>query len=161
MIFETKRLCVRKLKFTDIDSFHKMQSDIEVMRYITGKAATYDESVKMLKSWIDRYTIKISEWPFAIELKENNNFIGICGIREDNEIGFRFSKDYWGVGYGTEVLDGIITYSRNLGLKNLLAEVIITNERSFKILQKAEFIIIKKRICKETELPEYLMKLIL
>ena len=67
-----------------------MQSDIEVMRYVTGKAATYDESVEKLKSWIDRYTTKISEWPFAIELKENNIFIGICGIIEHNEIGFRF-----------------------------------------------------------------------
>ena len=66
MIFETKRLRVRKLNFSDIDAFHKMQSDIEVMRYISGKAATYDESVKKLRSWIDRYRSKKYEWPHKI-----------------------------------------------------------------------------------------------
>ena len=159
MIFETKRLRVRKLKFSDIEAFHKMQSDIEVMRYVTGKAATYDESVEKLKSWIDIYTIKISEWPFAVELKESNEFIGICGIIEENEIGFRFLKENWGLGYGTEILDGIIRYSRNLGLKNLKAEVIIENERSYKILKRAGFMITRKRVCKEIQLPEYLMEL--
>jgi RimJ/RimL family protein N-acetyltransferase len=159
MIFETKRLRVRKLNFSDINDFHKMQSDIEVMRYITGKAATYEESVKKLRSWICRYSTKKYEWPFAIELKENDNFIGICGIIEDNEIGFRFSHEHWGKGYGTEVLEGIIVYSRNLGLKSLIAEVIIDNEGSFKILKRSGFIIKAQRICKTTQLPEYLMQL--
>ncbi len=159
MIFETKRLRVRKLKFSDIEAFHKMQSDMDVMKYVTGKAATYDESVEKLKSWIDRYATKISEWPFAIELKENNKFIGICGIIEENEIGFRFLKENWGLGYGAEILDGIIRYSRNLGLKNLIAEVIIENKSSYIIFKNAGFMIREQRICKEIELPEYLMQL--
>jgi len=159
MIFETKRLRVRKLKLSDIEAFHKMQSDIEVMRYVTGQVATYDESVEKLKSWIDMYTTKISEWPFAIEIKENNKFIGICGIIEENEIGFRLIKENWGLGYGTEILDGVIMYSRNLGLIKLIAEVIIENESSYKILKRAGFIIKGQRICKEIQLPEYLMHL--
>lgn len=159
MIFETKRLRVRKLEFSDLDAFHKMQSDIEVMRYITGKAATYDESKVKLKSWIGSYTSKINEWPFAVEIKENNKFAGICGIIQENEIGFRLSKEYWRVGYGTELLDGLIHYTRYLGFKKLIAEVIVANEGSYKILKRAGFLIIEKRKCKNTHLPEYLMEL--
>jgi RimJ/RimL family protein N-acetyltransferase len=159
MIFETKRLGVRKLKFSDVEAFHKMQSDMLVMRYVTGKIATYDESVEKLKFWIDMYATKTSEWPFAIEIKENNEFIGICGIIEENEIGFRFLKEKWGLGYGTEILDGIIMYARDLGLKNLIAAIIIENQSSYKILKRAGFIIKQQRICEETQLPEYLMHL--
>jgi len=136
-----------------------MQSDIEVMRYVTGKIATYDESIEKLRSWIDMYATKFSEWPFAVELKENNEFIGICGIIEENEIGFRFLKKNWGLGYGTEIVDGVIRYARDLGLKNLIAEVIIENQSSYKILKRAGFIIKEQQICKETRLPEYLMHL--
>lgn len=159
MIFETNRLRVRKLTISDINDFHKMQSDADVMRYITGKSATFEESVNKLNEWIARYETKVMEWPYAVELKENGNFIGICGIIENNEIGYRFLKAYWYQGYGTELLKGLILFSKQLGLKNLIAEVIIKNEGSYKILKRAGFVVINEQICAYTQLPEYLMNL--
>ena len=159
MIFETKRLRVRKLTILDINDFHKMQSNMNVMCYITGKPATFKESVDKLNLWIERYDSKVMDWPFAIELICDNNFVGICGIIEDNEIGYRFLEEFWGNGFGTELVEGIIKYSKKLGLKDLIAEVIIENIRSFKILKNAGFIVENEQICKHTKLPEYIMKL--
>jgi len=161
MIFETNRLRVRKLTFSDLNDFHKMQSDVDVMQYITGKSATFEESVSKLNEWIARYETKIMEWPYAVELVETGKFIGICGIIENNEIGYRFSKEYWYLGYGTELVEGLIQFSKTLGLKNLLAEVIIENKGSYKILKRAGFVVTKQQICKYTKLPEYIMELYL
>ena len=159
MIFETKRLRVRKLTKLDIKDFHKMQSNIEVMLYITGKEATFEESVEKLNEWISRYDAKVMEWPYAVELKSKGHFVGICGIIENNEIGYRFLESFWNKGYGTELVEGLIQFSRKLGLKNLIAEVIIENKGSYKILKNAGFRIEKEQVCKYTKLPEYLMKL--
>ena len=136
-----------------------MQSDIEVMRYITGKTTSYEESLEKLKSWIDRYETKTFGWPYAIELKGTNEFVGVCGIIEDNEIGYRFLQSVWGRGYGTEILDGLVQFSKSLGLKKIIAEVIIDNKASFNILKKAGFVIKDQRICEDTQLQEYLMQL--
>ena len=159
MIFETNRLRVRKLTISDINDFHKMQSDIEVMRYITGSAATFEQSLAKLNEWIARYETKVMEWPYAVELKENGSFIGICGIIENNEIGYRFLKQYWYNGYGTELVQGLILFSKQLGLKNLMAEVIIENKGSYKILKRAGFKVVNEQICKYTKLPECIMNL--
>ena len=159
MIFETNRLRVRKLTFSDINDFHEMQSDAAVMRYITGKVATFEESTAKLNEWISRYETKVMEWPYAVELKENGSFIGICGIIENNEIGYRFLKLFWGKGFGKELVEGLILFSKGIGLKSLQAEVIIENIGSYTILKRAGFVVVKEQICKYTQLPEYIMQL--
>ncbi|SNR75107.1 Protein N-acetyltransferase, RimJ/RimL family [Lutibacter agarilyticus] len=159
MIFETNRLRVRKLTISDLNDFHKMQSDIEVMRYITGSAATFEQSEAKLNEWIARYETKVMEWPYAVTLKENGSFVGICGVIENNEIGYRFLKQYWYNGYGTALVEGLILFSKQLGLKKLMAEVIIENTGSYKILKRAGFTVVKEQVCKYTKLPEYIMNL--
>jgi len=151
------KLRVRELIFSDIEAFHTMQSDIRVMQFITEKAATYDESVAKLVKFIKRYKTKEMEWPFAIESKETSNFMGICGIIEENEIGYRFTPNYWKQGFGTEILEGLIVFAKSLGLKNLMAEVIVENIGSFKILQNTGFKITDKKTCSNTQLSEYKM----
>lgn len=159
MIFETERLRVRKLRLTDLNPFHAMQSDMQVMQYITGQVASLDQSKAKLKAWIDRYQSKKMEWPFAVELKASETFIGICGIIEANEIGYRFIPTFWHKGYGTEILKGLIGYAKQLGLKDLKAEVIIENKASFRLLKNAGFTIVEEKLCINTQLPEYLMTL--
>lgn len=136
-----------------------MQSDIEVMQYITGKVSTYKESLNKLNFWIERYESKLMEWPYAIELKENGNFIGICGIIETHEVGYRLIPNYWKLGYGTEILNGLILFSKELGLNKLKALVVIENKGSLKILKKAGFIVKKKEFCKTLQQEEYIMEL--
>lgn len=159
MIFETKRLRVRKLKISDLNDFHKMQSDIDVMRYITGKSATFNESIAKLNEWIARYETKTMEWPYAVELMDSGSFVGICGIIDANEVGYRFQKQYWKNGFGTEILNGLILFSKEKGLNNLIAQVAIQNKGSLKILTSAGFRITKETVCKKTLIPEYIMKL--
>ncbi len=56
MIFDTDRLRVRKLTFSDIDDFHQMQSNLKVMQYATGKVKSFEEDKKELSKLINKYT---------------------------------------------------------------------------------------------------------
>ena len=49
-IFETKRLLVRKLISSDLNNFHKMQSNLNVMKFVRPEAMTFSENEKELKN---------------------------------------------------------------------------------------------------------------
>ena len=46
IIFETQRLIVRKLLLSDLEPFHEMQSNINVLQYVRVKAMTFEENTK-------------------------------------------------------------------------------------------------------------------
>ena len=78
---------------------------------------------------------------WAIELKEENEFIGLCAFLKNNdnddEIGYRLRENYWGVGYGTEITKGLIDFGfKHLNTDLITADVYVDNLRSVKILEK-------------------------
>ena len=73
--------------------------------------------------------------------KENSDLIGLCLLlindENDRELGYRFREDYWGNGYGTELVKGTIDYCFNeLKLEKITADVNIENTASINILKK-------------------------
>lgn len=166
MIYQTERLLIRKLKTSDIDAFHEMQGNPNVMKYTDAKAKTYDEDVIDLQQVIDYYQKPNNEfWVWAVELKENNAFVGtIAHIKDDdgnNEIGYRFLEKHWNNGFAFESMMGLITYCKSLKIKELVAMVIIKNKASEHIIKKAGFKFVKEYLCEDLKLPERLYKLVL
>jgi RimJ/RimL family protein N-acetyltransferase len=66
MIFETERLIVRKLILSDLNSFHEMQSNPNVMMFAEGAVKNLDEHYKELTNLIKKYSLK------------NNDFLDLC-----------------------------------------------------------------------------------
>ncbi len=165
MIYTTKRLIIRKLKATDIVSFHEMQANPNVMKYTDcPEVKTYDEDVKDLKNLINLYAKKDNKfWVWAVVRKEDNALLGIIALipydKDNDEVGFRFLEKYWNNGYGFEALQGLLIYAKKIGYKKLLAEVYAKNIGSEIILRKAGFTFVKEYICKETKLIDRLFKL--
>ncbi len=160
MIFETERLLIRKLKTTDIEPFHEMQGNINVMRYTDSPAKTYDEDVIDLKRVINFYGKPNNEfWVWAVILKQDNTFLGTIALIDKEEIGYRFLEKYWNNGYAYEAMLGLLDYCRELGLSHVIAEVILKNKASEHIIKKAGFKVVKEYICKDLNLPERLYKL--
>lgn len=143
MIFETKRLVVRKLLMTDLMAFHEMQSNPKVMQYVQGDVKTLDEHQKELKYVISKYKEEGNHfWIYAIILKECNQFLGTVALVKDgttDEIGYRFLEKYWGKGYGNELVEGLIKFCKNQKFNNLTAYVINENKASSKILERNQF----------------------
>ena len=79
---------------------------------------------------------------FAVESKETGNVIGFCGIKylpeiELPEIGYRFLKEYWGKGFGTEAARACVGFARDdLAIKKLVALIVPENTASIRIAEK-------------------------
>jgi ribosomal-protein-alanine N-acetyltransferase len=158
MIFETERLIVRKLILSDVDSFHKMQSNPNVMQFADGEVKTFDEHSLELSDLIKKYTLEYNDfWIYAIERKLDSKFIGTLALVKDvvdDEIGYRFLEKYWSLGFGSEICAGIIRHSKEIGMKKIVAYVVDENIASAKILEKLNFKIEKKFISIDIQLSE-------
>lgn len=165
MIFETKRLTVRKLVLNDLKNFHQMESNPLVLQYATGQPKELEANKKEIKTLISKYHRKNNDfWVYAIERKLDNQFIGTVALVKDNnddEIGYRLLEKYWKKGYGFEVCQGLIGYAKKIELPFLIGYVVDKNVASAKILEKLGFKIIKKQFCEEINLPETKYKLML
>ena len=144
IIFETQRLIVRKLLLSDLESFHEMQSNINVLQYVRVKAMNFEENTKELTELIEKYAhIENDFWIYAVERKLDHKFVGTCALIKDSnkedEIGYRFLEKYWKLGYGLEICKGIINYCSFLGIPKLIAYVADENNASIKIMCFIEF----------------------
>ena len=165
-IFKTERLSVRLLRLTDLNPFHKMQSNPLVMQYATGKIKEIDAHLEELKRLILKYQNPNNNfWIYAIERKSDNKFIGTCALvkdGEDDEIGYRFLQEYWSNGYGNEICKGLVDFcKKKIGFKKLIAYAVDKNIASAKILKKLNFKEVKKFISDDIKLPETKYELML
>lgn len=159
MIFETNRLCVRKLQMADFDEFHEMQSNLKVMQFVRGIAMTFEENRDELPKLIDFYCNPDNNfWIYAIERKKDAIFVGTVALVKDDEgndeIGYRFLEKYWGKGYGFEIAQGLVQYCRKIGLRKIIACVATKNIASKKIIEKLEFEFERDFISKDLNIPE-------
>ena len=138
MILKTKRLKLREYNFNDFNELYKILSDKETMKYYPKP---YDE--KGAKRWIDWSIENYQKHGFgwwAIELLENNKFIGDCGITIQNidgnllpEIGYHINKLYWNNGYAKEAAKHVRDwFFTNTNYENLYSYTTIDNIYSSK-----------------------------
>jgi RimJ/RimL family protein N-acetyltransferase len=166
LIFETDRLIVRGLQMNDLIPFHEMQSDADVMQYVTGIIKPLAENEKELSDLIAKYEDEKNDfWIYAIVRKSDQKFIGSVALvkddQNDDEIGYRFSKQYWGNGYGIEVCKGLVAYCKAVGFQKLVGYVVDVNIASSKILKKCNFKEVSKGMEPNLDLPETKFELIL
>ena len=140
MIFKTERLYTRKLEKSDKDPFFDMMSNPEVMHPIPQKPMRLQESYSKLLELIEMGS-STNRKLWAIIEKNNLDFIGLCGLiqndENENEIAYRLREKYWGIGYGTEITKGLIDFGFNkLKFELITADVNIINTRSVVILNK-------------------------
>mgnify|MGYP001028593639 FL=1 len=158
MIFETERLQVRKLILEDLYSFHKMQSNPNVMRYADGEVNTLAAHSIELSTLISNYSLPENDfWIYAIERKEDRFFVGTLALVKDgvdDEIGLRFLEEYWSLGYGTEVCHRLLEYCKQIGIQKIVASAVDLNSASSKILTRLGFMQVRKFINQEMQLLE-------
>jgi len=158
-IFETERLIVRRLNWTDLHLFHKMQSNKKVMRFVKAKTMTFDENKRDLKKLILGYNQADNDFfIYAIVRKSNNFFIGTIVLvkdeNNDDEIGYRFLEKYWNCGHGTEIVKGIIDYCKKEGFYKIIACVAPKDIASYKIIKKSGFKFVKNFESDDLKIPE-------
>ncbi|TKC19057.1 GNAT family N-acetyltransferase [Robertmurraya kyonggiensis] len=143
MFYETERLYTRRFKLSDLEDFHEMQSNPNVMRFIIGRGKTKtenaDELSKVIKAYDDNYSELLI---MAISKIGDASLIGTCAVikteKDECEVGYRFSERHWGKGYGSDILKGLLQYClHDLELMKANAIVEKDNIPSVKILENS------------------------
>ncbi|GJM59536.1 GNAT family N-acetyltransferase [Persicobacter diffluens] len=143
--FETNRLRIRKLDWHDLKDFQKLVGDQEVMEYVTGKAYHSREGEAKLKTVIEAYNKHLNDyWMWAVEDKLSKQFIGVCLIyknsKEEEELGIRLQKEFWGKGYGFELAKGLMRHAiKTMRFKCVKAYVDTRNTASEMIFLSCGF----------------------
>ena len=141
--FETERLHLRQLTENDLDLIYRLNSNAEVMKYITGYAEDFEASKAALKRylffpekanapvgmWItsEKSTGKEIGWHIFKKLDETGEF----------EIGYRLLPEFWGKGYATEGAKRLMKYGiEDLKAPSIVAVTLPKNDASGHILMK-------------------------
>ncbi len=141
-LIETERLKLRELKIDDTESLSDILSDPETMNYYPSPYK-YNEVETLIKRFIKSYQENgFGLW--AVILKDEDKFIGECGISLQNidgvivpEIGYHIDKKYWENGYATEAAKASLAYGfEKLNLKEIFIHTYVKNIPSRRVAEK-------------------------
>lgn len=115
-IIETQRLYLRKLELSDAGELSKVLSDTVSMKYYP-----HPFSLQEVENWIKWNISNYKTYGFglwAVIRKEDNAFLGDCGITMQNidgeqlpEVGFHIIKEFTRKGYASEAAEAVINYA--------------------------------------------------
>ncbi len=141
---ETERLLLRQWQQSDYPAFAKMNADPAVMEFYPNTLSR-EESDAMANK-IENLIAKHGWGFWAVELKNNNKFIGFVGLHEPTyslpvkpcvEIGWRLYNKYWGRGYATEAAKAVLDFSFNkLDLNDVFSFTPVSNLRSRAVMER-------------------------
>ncbi len=145
-ILETERTILREVTTEDAEFILDLLNQPTFIKYIGDRNV---RTVSEARDYIDnRFRESYKQFGFgmwAVELKENDAPIGICGFVKrdslpDADIGFAFLPQFCGNGYAFESAAAAMKYGREtLNLKRVLAITSRGNETSGKLLEKINF----------------------
>ena len=140
---QTERLRLRLFTLADVQVMFELNSDPEVIKYAEATPARdLQEARQRLEEGPLADYEKYGYGRFAVELKETGNVIGFCGIKylpeiDLPEVGYRYLKQYWGRGIGTEAAMACVDFARDdLKIKKLIALIMPENAGSIKVAEK-------------------------
>lgn len=142
-LFETERLFVRPLTIEDLDGLFQLYKEFELMRYITGRARTYQETDSRLRANIADYQ-QNGFGLCALVLKTSGAMIGRGGIEPiktpnglEGDIAWMFAKPFWGKGLATEFGKAMISYGfTHYPIQRIFATADHQNIGSIRVMEK-------------------------
>lgn len=143
-IAETERLIFRDLELEDAEDLFRIYSNPETMRFMGKGSASLEEMRGNIQKHIENYYENYGFGLWATILKENNHFIGRCGLLfqeiegvKDLELAYLLDSEYWGRGLATEAARTIINLGfEKFGFSRIIAIIIPQNVASIRVAEK-------------------------
>jgi RimJ/RimL family protein N-acetyltransferase len=146
---ETPRIKLREMNFEDENNVVELDSDPEVMRYISDRKPSSRSEVRgaleRTQLLYEKHQGRFGFWA-AIE-KSSNLFMGWFHFRPAKsdpenvkriELGYRLKREFWGKGYATEGSEALIKKGFNeLQVEQVFAITMKENIASQKVMEKA------------------------
>jgi RimJ/RimL family protein N-acetyltransferase len=153
IILETPRLALRQFTEDDVDNLFGLNSDPEVMRYITGGRPTpleeiRDQLIPFHLATYDRFD-RLGAW--AAESAATGEFLGWFHFRAGHdaditnvELGYRLHRSAWNHGYATEGSRALISLGfTDLGVERVWAHTMTVNAGSRHVLEKCGLTVVR------------------
>jgi len=138
MRIETERLVLKKLVDADKERLVSLIGDFMVSKTLSNVPYPYtlDDADEWLKI--------VDNEEFNLNIFLNDDLIGGVGLTptEDDffELGYWLGVEYWGQGYATESVRGLLNYAKtNTPCEKFKANVFKENVASAKVLEKNGF----------------------
>ena len=147
IFLETERLVLRRFTENDVDDLVELDSDADVMRFITGGRPTPRQEIEndVLPAFLSHYE-RFPGYGFwaAIE-KSTGRFLGWFHFRppeagqpDEVELGYRLRRSAWGKGYATEGSRALIQKGfAEFGVQRVVASTMVVNVASRRVMEKA------------------------
>lgn len=141
----SERIKLRLIELSDLNAIHDLHALPAVDEFNTlGIPENIEETKSIITPWIlENKKQLISNYTFAIELKENHQFIGLFGLKLSDkkfnsaEVWYKLHPDSWGKGLATEALNLILDFGfKMLKLHRIEAGCAVENIGSIKVLEK-------------------------
>ncbi|MGC5308597.1 GNAT family N-acetyltransferase [Micromonospora zamorensis] len=141
----TERLRFRRLTMADVDALVDLDSDPEVMRFLSGGVATplatiRDVQLPRLLAQYERHP-GLGRWA-ALD-QGTGDFLGWFALDPsadgtEAELGYRLRRSTWGIGLATEGSRALVRYAFDaVGVRRVWAETMTVNDRSRRVMAKA------------------------
>lgn len=149
----TDRLVLRQFTADDLDALVELDSDPEVMHFITGGRATPREEIQndVLPAFL-RYYERYSGFGFWAALERSTGtFLGWFHFRpradsppNEVELGDRLHKAAQGKGYGTEGSRALIRKGfTEFDVERMVAETMVVNTASRRVMEKSGLTLVR------------------
>jgi RimJ/RimL family protein N-acetyltransferase len=142
-ILTTPRLRLEPMTDAHFDGLYAMNSDPEVMRYITGKPDTPDDTRAMIERVKDRWALYGFSWWTFFEI-ETGEIIGAGCVQHlgrdpanPHELGWRLRQDKWGKGFASEAARRMASFAFDtVGAPLVCAVCNPANRASSQVMEK-------------------------
>jgi RimJ/RimL family protein N-acetyltransferase len=149
--FNSERLYYRPFRRSDAEAAFAFFGDAAVMKYSAfGVHPTIDRTREMLAGFIaENRNLGLGLW--AVIERESDDLIGMAGLTVmdeagDLELAYRFRRDRWGLGYGSEAATAWVAKGFNaLNLPRIVAVVEPDHVVSKHILEKVGMRFVEQR----------------
>ena len=144
---QTERVTLRRFGADDADLLIELDSDPEVMRYLSGGEPTAPELYRDLG--VPSILAGYERWEgafglFAAYEIEGGAFVGWFCLRPERdgpldevELGYRLRRAAWGKGYATEVSSALLTKAfTELGVRVVFGDTMALNRASQHVMEK-------------------------
>ena len=150
---ETRRLLLRQFTLADVDNLVSLDSDPDVMRFVTGGICTSRAEIEneVLPAFLGYYERFDGYGFWAVIEKATGAFLGWLHFRpregarlDEPELGYRLRKSAWGKGYATEGSRALIRKGfTEFGVRRVVAETMAVNQASRRVMEKAGLTLVR------------------
>ncbi len=153
IILETGRLALRQFTEDDVDNLLDLNSDPEVMRYLTGGRPTPREVLRdeiiPFHLAVYRRLDRLGTW--AAESSATGEFLGWFHFRpgpgtdlSNIDLGYRLRRSAWNKGYATEGSRALIDMGfTELGAERVFGHTMTVNTASRRVMEKCGLALVR------------------